>query len=128
MKPGSCCLFSRSSFGSLLAALGPCFWFFHNWWLTLDPLAFYRGPYSARAIQGNAAYPGKHNWTDAFLYYRTAAQLCAGPCLPWIALTGLLAALFRRAFWPLLLLALPGAFYVLSLYGSGTPIFIPTLR
>ncbi len=112
---------------SLLAALGPCFWFFHNWWLTLDPLAFYRGPYSARAIQGNAAYPGKQNWRDALLYYRTAAGLCAGPCLPLIAFAGAVAALFRRAFWPLLLLALPGVFYVVSLYGSGTPIFIPTL-
>ena len=25
---------------SLLAALGPLFWLFHNWWLTMDPLAF----------------------------------------------------------------------------------------
>src|ERR1035438_9278461 len=33
-----------------LAALGPLFWLVHNWWLTMDPLAFYRGPYSARAI------------------------------------------------------------------------------
>jgi hypothetical protein len=112
---------------SMIAAFGPIFWFFHNWWLTLDPLAFYRGPYSASAIQGNAAYPGKHNWPEAFLYYRTAAQLCAGPCLPLIALVGVLAALYRRAFWPLLLLALPGVFYVVSIYGSGTPIFVPTL-
>jgi hypothetical protein len=112
---------------SAIAAIGPLFWFFHNWWLTMDPLAFYRGPYSARAIQGNAAYPGRNNWPQAFLYYRTAAQLCAGPCLPLIALAGTFAALFRRAFWPLLLLALPGVFYVVSVYGSGTPIFIPPL-
>ena len=45
-----------------------------------------------------------------------------------MALAGALAALFRRAFWPLLLLALPGIFYVWSMRMSGgTPIFIPVL-
>jgi hypothetical protein len=40
-----------------------------------------------------------------------------------------LAALFRRAFWPLLLLALPGIFYVWSMrFSGGTPIFIPVLK
>jgi 4-amino-4-deoxy-L-arabinose transferase-like glycosyltransferase len=112
---------------AFLAALGPLFWLGHNWWLTMDPLAFYRGPYSARAIQGNAAYPGKNDWLQAFLYYRTAAQLCAGPCLPWIAAAGAVAALFRRASWPLALLALPGVFYIWSIHSSGTPIFLPTL-
>ena len=112
---------------TLLAALGPLFWLGHNWWLTTDPLAFYRGPYSAGAIQGNAAYPGKNDWRQSFLYYRTAAQLCAGPCLPIIALGGALAALYRRAFWPLVLLALPGVFYVWSMHSSGTPIFLPAL-
>jgi 4-amino-4-deoxy-L-arabinose transferase-like glycosyltransferase len=112
---------------AFLAALGPLFWLGHNWWLTMDPLAFYRGPYSARAIQGNATYPGRNDWLQALLYYRTAAQLCAGPCLPWIAAAGAVVALFRRAFWPLALLALPGLFYVWSIHSSGTPIFLPTL-
>jgi hypothetical protein len=112
---------------TFLAALGPLFWLGHNWWLTMDPLAFYRGPYSARAIQGNASYPGKNDWREAFHYYGTAVELCAGPCLPAIALAGALAALFRRKFWPLLLLALPGVFYVWSVHSSGTPIFIPVL-
>ena len=112
---------------AFLAGLGPLFWLGHNWWLTTDPLAFYRGPYSARAIQGNAPYPGKGDWLQAFLYYRTSAQLCAGPCLSVMALAGALAALFRRAFWPLLLLALPGAFIVWSMHSSGTPIFLPVL-
>ena len=76
-------------------ALGPLFVLFHHWWLTGDALAFYRGPYSPRAIQGKPDYPGYHDWSLAFLYYRTAAQLCAGPCLPLIALAGVLAALWR---------------------------------
>jgi hypothetical protein len=112
---------------TVLAGLGPLFWLGHNWWLTMDPLAFYRGPYSAIAIQGTTVYPGKNDWGEAFRYYRTAAQLCAGPCLPLIALAGAAAALFRRAFWPLVLLALPGVFYVWSMHSSGTPIFLPVL-
>ena len=40
---------------------------------------------------------------------------------------GALAALAKRAFWPLALLALPGAFYVWSMHSAGTPIFMPTL-
>jgi hypothetical protein len=114
---------------SFLAALGPLFVLFHHWWVAGDALAFYRGPYSPRAIQGSADYPGKNDWREAFLYYRTAAQLCAGPCLPLIAVAGALAALLRRAFWPLLLLALPGIFYVWSMrFSGGTPIFIPVLK
>ncbi|HEY1495457.1 MAG TPA: glycosyltransferase family 39 protein [Candidatus Solibacter sp.] len=112
-----------------LAALGPLFVLFHHWWLTGDALAFYRGPYSPRAIQGKPDYPGYQDWRLAFLYYRTAAQLCAGRCLPLIALAGLVAALVKRAFWPLLLLALPGVFYIWSMYSTGgTPIFIPVLK
>jgi len=38
-----------------------------------------------------------------------------------------LAALWKRAFWPSLLLALPGAFYIWSVHSSGTPIFLPNL-
>jgi 4-amino-4-deoxy-L-arabinose transferase-like glycosyltransferase len=112
-----------------LAALGPGFVLFHHWWLTGDALDFYRGPYSPRTIQGKPDYPGYQDWRLAFLYYRTAAQLCAGSWLPPIALAGAIAALVRRAFWPLLLLALPGAFYIWSMHSTGgTPIFIPVLK
>jgi 4-amino-4-deoxy-L-arabinose transferase-like glycosyltransferase len=113
-------------FGAIATA-GPLYWLAHNWWLSGDPLEFYRGSYSARAIQGGASYPGKGDWRTAWLYYRTAAQLCAGPWLALLAVAGVLAALARRVFWPLLLLALPGAFYVWSLHSSDTPIFVPVL-
>jgi len=111
-----------------IAGLGPVYWLFHHWWLTGDPLAFYRNQYSALAIQGAADYPGKHDWPKAWLYYRTAAQLCAGPVLPFIAILGATAALAKRAFWPLGFLTLPGLFYIWSMHSSGgSPIFIPTL-
>ena len=68
-----------------------------------------------------------NDWADAFRYFRTAAQLCAGAVLPLLALGGAAATLWRRKFWPLALLALPGVFYVWSVHSSGTPIFVPTL-
>jgi 4-amino-4-deoxy-L-arabinose transferase-like glycosyltransferase len=110
-----------------LAALGPLYWFGHNWWLTSDPLSFYRGPWSARAIQGKVDYPGNGNWLKAWDQFRAAAQLCSGPALPWMALAGTVVALSRRAWWALVLLALPGLFLVWSIHSSGTPIYVPHL-
>ena len=110
-----------------LAALGPLFWLGHNWWLDGDALEFYRGPYSARAIQGGAPYPGMNNWADAFRYFRAAVELCAGSMLGPMALLGAAAALWRRKFWPLGLLVLPGVFYIWSLHSGGTPVYVPTL-
>ncbi|MFB3828604.1 MAG: hypothetical protein ACE15B_17680 [Bryobacteraceae bacterium] len=110
-----------------IAGLGPLYWLAHNAYVYSDPLYFYHGPYSARAIQGAAGYPGRDDWPKAFLYFRTAARLCAGFGLYWAGVAGLAAALARRAWWPLLLLALPAGFYVLSVHSSGTPIFVPEL-
>jgi hypothetical protein len=118
----------RAILYSAVAAIGPLWWLFYNWWLTGDALAFYRGPYSARAIQRGQFYPGLHNARQAWQYYSTAVQLCAGPGLWLMALAGTVVALARRAFWPLLLLSLPPLFYLWSMYSSGgTPIFVPSL-
>jgi hypothetical protein len=110
-----------------IAGAGPLYWLFHNWWLSGDVLEFYRGPYSARAIQGRKLYPGQNNWGLAWLYYGTAVRLCANPWLAVLAMAGAVAALARRIFWPLALLALPGIFYVWSLHSSATPIYVPEL-
>ena len=112
---------------SILAGAGPLYWLFHNWWLTGDALDFYRGPYSAGAIQAGKYYPGKGNWFLAWLYYGAAVRLSVGPWLAVLAAAGVVAALFKRAFWPLLLLALPGMFYIWSVHSSGTPIYVPEL-
>lgn len=112
---------------AILAGLGPLSWLAHNYWYFRDPLYFARGPGSARDIQGTLPYPGRNNWREAFLYLRTAAQVCAGMPLAWMALAGGVIALVRRAIWPVLLLALPGVFYVWSIHSSGTPIFLPSL-
>ena len=112
---------------SMLAGSGPLIWLFHNYWQFGDPLYFYRGPWSALAIQGNSSYPGKGKWLEAAHYFFEAGKLIAG--LPALALgaAGLCVALTRRVFWPILLLLLPPLFYILSIHSSGTPIYVPTL-
>ena len=118
---------------SLIAAAGPLWWLAHNWWYFGNALEFYNGPHSAKAINqrameaGMAPYPGDHEWGKAFFYFRSAVVVFAGLPLVWIAAAGALAAAVRRAFWPLVLLALPPVFYVMSIYSSGTPIFLPHL-
>jgi hypothetical protein len=111
----------------LLAGFGPCFWLVHNWLMTGDALDFYRGPYSAMAIQGNAEYPGKHYWPRAFQFFGFTAYYCVGPCLAVLGTLGVIAVAARRAFWPLILLLLPPAFYLFSIHSGGTPMWVPYL-
>ncbi len=110
----------------VLAALGPLYWLAHNRYLYSDFLFFYRGPYSAQAIQGGRPYPGLGDWGQAWLQFSTAARMCAGAPLYWLGIAGLAVAAWRRALWPLALLALPPAFYVWSIHSSGTPVFVPS--
>ena len=111
----------------LIAGAGPLLWLAHNRWYYGDPLYFYRGPYSALAIQGESPYPGRGDWRIAAQYFLMAAQAVAG----WPALVagaaGLVIALVRRAFWPVLLLALPSVFYIWAIHSSSVPIFVPKL-
>ena len=78
----------RALLFSLLAATGPLWWMAHGWYETGDALDFYRGPYTAFAIQGSAPYPGRGNWHMAWYYYHNAVQLCAGPVLALLAIAG----------------------------------------
>lgn len=111
----------------VIAALGPALWLAHNRWYYGDPLYFYRGPYSAMAIQGKRLYPGRGDWRLAAQYFFMAGQAVAGwPALIVLA-AGTLVALARRVVWPVLLLALPLSFYVWAIHSSGVPIFVPAL-
>ncbi|HWR52099.1 MAG TPA: glycosyltransferase family 39 protein [Bryobacteraceae bacterium] len=118
---------------SIIAGAGPLWWFAHNWWYYGHFLEFYNGPYSAKAIYqraldgGMARYPGDHDWLKATQYFSAAVSLAAGATLVWIGAIGVIAAFIRKAFWPVLFAALVPAFYVFSLYSSGTPIFVPHL-
>lgn len=121
--------FAKAALFAAIAGLGPIYWLGHNWWCCSNVLDFYNGPYSPRSIQGAAHYPGRGNWAKSWLYFRSAVRWCAGTPLAWIGAAGLVAcAAVRRAWWPALLLLLPGAFYVWSMHSSGgTPIFLPDL-
>ena len=111
----------------VIAGAAPLLWLLHNRYYFGDPLYFYRGPWSALAIQGKVAYPGKGDWTTAARYVFEAGRLIAGWPAILICGAGLVALLLRRNWWPVLLLALPAAFYVWSVHSSATPIFVPTL-
>ncbi len=113
-------------FGAM-AAVGPLFWFGYNWWEFGNVLDFYNGPYSAIAIQGAPWYPGRGQWSAALQYYFTTVRLVAARPLLWIGALGLVVALSRRAYWPVLLLALPPCFYLWSIHSASTPIHVPVL-
>jgi hypothetical protein len=116
-----------------IAVLAPFYWLGHNWWLYSNVLEFYDGPYSAMSIyrhalaQNMVPYRGDHDWQAAWLYYRTAVEMCAGWAAVIIALAGLAGVIFKRVLWPFLLAALPPVFYIWSMHSGGTPIYVPTL-
>jgi len=109
------------------ASIGPLFWLAHNQYFYSDFLEFYRGQYSAMAINKGAKYPGFHDGPVAFRYYRAAAEGCLGAPLAWMGVAGLAVALWKRQWAVVLLLGFVPVFYVTSLYSSGTPIHVPNL-
>jgi hypothetical protein len=117
----------------LLASLAPLAWAAHNRFYNGDALEFYRGQWSAMGIyqrqlaRGMARYPGDHDWRKTVEYYSTAVQLVVGWPALILGAAGIFAALWRRAWWPVLLLLLSPVFYAISMHSSGTPIFVPTL-
>ena len=106
-------------FGAL-ASLAPLAWLAHNRFYYSNALEFYNGPWSAMAIyqrqlaQGMQPYPGDHDWRKAAEYYSTAVQLAIGWPALILAAAGVLAALWKRAWWPVLLLLLSPVFYVMG--------------
>jgi len=114
-----------------IAALAPLAWLAHNWFYLGHALEFYDGPYSAMAIYarsraaGMRPAPGDHDWLKTLEMYLVAARMVAGAPLAVIGLVGCLAALWKREWWPLLLLSIPPLFYVASIHSGGTPIYLP---
>ena len=111
----------------LLAGAGPVLWLLHNRWYFGDPFYFYRGPYSAIAIQGATNYPGKGDWLRAAHYFLTAGRLVIGFPAILLGIAGIVLAVKRRIIWAPTLLALPPLFYVWSMHSAATPIFVPNL-
>jgi hypothetical protein len=110
----------------VLAGAGPLYWMANDWYLTRDPLDFYRGPWSPRAIQGNADFPGWGNWRVAWRYFRSAAELCAGWGVVGMGVVGALTAPLRsRLSLGIALLAIPAAHVIWSMHSGVVPIFMP---
>lgn len=118
---------------AVLAGLGPVAWLAHNQYYYSNALEFYNGEYSAAAIyarqlaQGVTRYPGDHDWRTAMQYYFAAMKSMAGVPILAMAALGTVVAIVKKTWWPLLLLALPPAFYVWSIHSSGTPLYVPGL-
>lgn len=116
-----------------LAALGPLAWLAHNQYYYSNPLEFYNGEHSAAAIyarqlaHGVTRYPGDHDWPTALQYYFAAVKLVVGTPLLMLGALGAAVAIAQKAWWPVLLLALPPVFYVWSIHSSGTPLYVPGL-
>jgi len=110
-------------FGAI-ASVGPLLWLAFNWWVFDNVLEFYNGAASAKAIQRGLPYPGKGDWHVALLYYGWAVRACAGAPLFFLGAAGILAAAWKRAFWPIVLLALPGLFYLLNVHSGDSPIHL----
>jgi len=110
-------------FGAI-ASLGPVLWLAFNWWVFDNALEFYNGAASAKAIQRGLPYPGKGDWRLALTYYGWAVRACAGAPLFFVGAVGILAAIWKRAFWPVLMLVVPVLFYVLSVHSADVPIHL----
>jgi hypothetical protein len=125
--------FQIAALFAVIASLGPLYWMAHNQWVFGDALDFYRGPYSAKAINqraidaGQPPYRGDHNWPLSVFYYATAGRFCIGWPLFLIGLAGVGCAIWKRRATAIWFLLLTPAFYVWSMYSSNAPIFVPTL-
>ena len=126
----------RFAFAALyvgVAMIGPLLWLVHNACFWGDPLEFYRGAYSAKALYqrslaaGGAPYPGDHDWHQAALYYFGASKACLGWPLIGAGTAGLFAALGRKRFWPIFVLLAAPTFYVWVVHSGSIAIFVPEL-
>jgi hypothetical protein len=121
----------------LLCALTPVLWLAHNYAISGEPLDFFNGPYSAKAIEqrstspGDPPHPGTGNLKVSAIFFLKAAKLNVAeenwqPYLLALALIGtLLGVLTPKRFGALLLLWLPLPFYAYSVAYGSVPIFMP---
>jgi hypothetical protein len=123
-------------FGALASA-GPLLWVFHNWHRFGNPLEFYNGPYSAKAIYAHQLlttgfhYPTEGSYLLSARYYLEDAKLVIGALPLELAVLGFaiwaVDALDRRRRAAALLFLVPLIFYVHSMADAAVPIYVPTL-
>jgi hypothetical protein len=121
-----------------LLAVTPCAWFAYNQHEFKDPLAFARGPYSARGIEARTHNPGgwHHPGWNAPLtgatYFVESGKLNVATTERseriWLysaLLASVMLAGFIRPLSTWFLLWIPVPFYAISMAWGGVPIFIP---
>jgi hypothetical protein len=117
-----------------VASTGPLYWLWHNWAIFGDPLWFYRGPYSARAIF--ASQESRLGWAGFVVGNPVAAlgwalltvAVVAGPIPLAGAAAGLAARVWARGRAlakdaPAALALVPFAFLVYSLFRGEVQIY-----
>ncbi|HEV2426405.1 MAG TPA: glycosyltransferase family 39 protein [Terriglobia bacterium] len=123
-------------FGALAAA-GPVLWVLHDWHRYGNPLEFYNGPYSARAIYAHQLlttgfhYPTEGSLVLSARYYIEDVKLVTGAVSLEIAVLGFaiwaIDARERPRRAAALLFLVPLIFYVQSMASAAVPIYVPTL-
>jgi len=124
----------NSALFSALVALGPCYWFWHNWAIYGNAFEFLTGPNSARGIylQNRINF----GWSTMFvghagldiLVIATATAVCAGPFILLLSVAGIAITLVAKRkllvqYSPLGLVILPLFFHVFSLYRGEIQVF-----
>lgn len=121
----------------LISGLGPLLWIAHNAYRFHNPLEFYSGPGSAKAIYTHQllttgfAYPTDGSLWISARYYLEGVRLVVGPWSLILASLGAVVWILdreeRRHRAAALLLLVPLPFYVQSLAFSSVALYVPTL-
>lgn len=123
-------------FGGIGAA-GPALWVLHDWHRYGNPLEFYNGPYSAKAIYAHQLlttgfhYPTEGSYLLSARYYIEDVKLVIGAMSLELAVLGLAVWAIdrrdRRRRAAALLFLVPLLFYIQSMASAAVPIYVPTL-
>jgi hypothetical protein len=122
---------------SLIAGTGPLLWLLHNAYRFHNPLEFYNGPYSAKAIYAHQLattgfrYPTDGSWWLSAHYYLEDLKLVFGAWSLELAALGFMAWILDRSLHlrrsAMLLFLVPLLFYTQSFAYGSVPIYVPTL-
>jgi hypothetical protein len=127
---------SRATLFSVIACLGPALWMLHDAVAAGNPLEFYNGPDSAKAIYAHQVattafrYPTDGSILLSARYYVEDLRLILGPWLLVLAGLGLimwvLERRFRKGRAATLLLLVLFPFYIQAMAGAGVALYVPT--
>jgi Dolichyl-phosphate-mannose-protein mannosyltransferase len=129
--------FSDAAIFGAISGFGPALWAVHNFHRFGNPLEFYNGRYSAKAIYAHQLattgfrYPTDGSLLLSLRYYVEDMKLVIGAWPLELALLGLVAWCamggWRARRSAGLLLLVPLVFYVQSMAHAAIPIYVPTL-